>query len=289
MQRLSYSGAININRYQVATWPAASRYVQHFSTEKKKDFTKLQRFEDANPDRIAEIQVNPDSLGSKILPGNLVYKKYKFSGNTRKVPLELVHGYFWMMSDLRITNHKPTLSNDSLIKEEDAQIFPVLTGLKSLRGEPADLPFYFTSGAQKRLTLVALSFRDSGFKQISSWTDPFTKHFAASKKIGVAKISITERWSLYPLRRALSRLMKYNTPLKEHDTTLLYFGSDVDEFRDVLRMHNIMTNYIFLIDDLGRIRFAGSGPATENDIAALIQCTKELAAEGKPKNKNKRR
>jgi ATPase complex subunit ATP10 len=83
--------------------------------------------------------------------------------------------------------------------------------------------------------------------------------------------------------------MKYNTPLKEHDTTLLYFGSDVDEFRDVLRMHNIMTNYIFLIDDLGRIRFAGSGPATENDIAALIQCTKELAAEGKPKNKNKRR
>ena len=43
--------------------------------------------------------------------------------------------------------------------------------------------------------------------------------------------------------------MQQNTPPEEHDKTLLYFGSDVDDFRDVLRMHNIMTNYIFLLDD----------------------------------------
>ena len=98
---------------------------------------------DANPKRIRGIRVNPDSVGDRVLPGNLVYKKYKFSGNVRKIPLELDAGYFWMMWDLRKSEGKPTLPNESLIPEEDAQLFPVLTGLKTLNGEKADLPFFF--------------------------------------------------------------------------------------------------------------------------------------------------
>lgn len=251
---------------------------------KTPDYTKLRRFEDANPERIRGIQVNPDGVGSQILPGNLVYKKYRVSGNTRKVPLELVHGYFWMMWDLRKTNNKPTLSNEKLIPEEDAQIFPVLTGVKSLNGENADLPFHFVDsekGKTQKVTLAAISFRDSGFKNIPTWTDPFLKAFENDSRIGISKISVTERWSLYPLRGLLSRIMKNNTPPEEHDSTLLYFGSDVDDFRDILRMHNIMTNHIFLIDDLGRIRFAGSGPATEEDVEKVVRFAKEIVAEGK--------
>lgn len=56
----------------------------------------------------------------------------------------------------------------------------------------------------------------------------------------------------------------------------MYFGTDVDEFRDVLRMHNLMTGYVFLVDDLGRVRFAGSGPATDEDVAKVIQFAKDL-------------
>jgi ATPase complex subunit ATP10 len=259
---------------------------------KTPDYTKLQRFEDANPERIRGIQMNPDGIGSKILPGNMVYKKYKFSGNTRKVPLELVHGYFWMMWDLRKTNNKPTLSNETLIPEEDSQLFPVLTGVKTLNGEKADLPFYFVDNDKvktQKITLVAISFRDSGFKHIPTWTDPFLKAFQNDSRIGVAKVSITERWSLYPLTGALSRIMKNNTPPEEHDNTLLYFGTDVDDFRDILRMHNIMTNHVFLVDDLGRIRFAGSGPATEDDVAKVVGFAKELASEGKKTKRSSKR
>jgi hypothetical protein len=110
---------------------------------KTTDYTKLRRLEDANPERIRGIQVNPDSVGNIVLPGNLLYKKYKWSGNTRKVPMELELGYFWMMSDLRKTSGKPTLSNETLIPEEEAQLFPVLTGLKTLNKDKADLPFFF--------------------------------------------------------------------------------------------------------------------------------------------------
>jgi hypothetical protein len=55
--------------------------------------------------------------------------------------MELEHGYFWMIGDLKRTENKPTSSNDTLIPEEDAQHFPVLTGLKSLSGNVVDLPF----------------------------------------------------------------------------------------------------------------------------------------------------
>lgn len=43
------------------------------------------KLDDVNPERIQGIQVNPKSIGSQILPGNLIYKTYKWSGNTRKV------------------------------------------------------------------------------------------------------------------------------------------------------------------------------------------------------------
>jgi ATPase complex subunit ATP10 len=115
------------------------------------------------------------------------------------------------------------------------------------------------------------------------------KAFEKDSRIGVAKVSMTERWSLYPLRGALSRIMKNNTPPEEHDNTLLYFGTDVDDFRDILRMHNIMTNHVFLVDDLGRIRFAGSGQATEDDVAKVVGFAKELASEGKKTKRSSKR
>eukprot|EP00533_Pseudo-nitzschia_delicatissima_P010503 CAMPEP_0116089770 /NCGR_PEP_ID=MMETSP0327-20121206/6597_1 /TAXON_ID=44447 /ORGANISM="Pseudo-nitzschia delicatissima, Strain B596" /LENGTH=339 /DNA_ID=CAMNT_0003580973 /DNA_START=29 /DNA_END=1048 /DNA_ORIENTATION=- len=281
------------------------------SDNKKKEFAKLPRLEDANPERIHGIEVNPDSLGYGILPGNLIYKTYKWSGNTRKVPLELAHGYFWMVTDLKKTNQKPTFSNEKLISEKEAQVFPVLEGLTSLEDldTNVDLPFVFLEhahGMQKskkakkpgagKITLVAVSFRDNGFKMVDTWMEPFEKAFGIdessnSSKVQTFSVSITERWALYPIRNSVKRVMKKNTPVNKHATTLAYFGTkEVMDFRDVLRMHNVMTSYVFLLDDLGRVRFAGSGEANEEESERLVQFAKELVQEGnKPKrSKNKR-
>ena len=105
------------------------------------------------------------------------------------------------------------------------------------------------------------------------------------------KVSITERSSLYLLQNALTIMMKNNTPEHEHDMTWVYFGNkDVDDFRDVLRMHNIMTNYIFLVDQYGCIRFAGSGPATDEEISRTIDFAKEIAGiNNNKRNKSKKR
>jgi len=113
------------------------------------DFPGLRRFEDANPTRIEGINVNPDGIGSTVLPGNLVYKYYKWTGNTRKIPLELAHGYFWMLNDLKKTGGKTTLPNNELIPEDQAQTFPMLTGLESLSRIQTDLPYTFISDKGK--------------------------------------------------------------------------------------------------------------------------------------------
>jgi len=137
-----------------------------------------------------------------------------------------------------------------------------------------------------KCTLVAVSFRNFGYQLLDSWIKPFEDAFASSSisqpgnsNARAIRVSITERWTLYPLRGILNNIMKQNTPASDYANTMTYFGTDVEEFRDVLRMHNIMTGYVFLLDDLGRVRFAGSGPATDEDIAKIIGCGKQLIAE----------
>ena len=264
------------------------------------------RLEDANPERISGIKVNPDSLGMNVLPGNLIYKKYKLSGNTRKIPLELAHGYFWMLKDLKNTNQKPTLSNEQLIPVRDAQLFPTLKGLNTLddSNTEVDLPLFFQEKAHQQqsrsgagnITLVAIAFRDNGFKLMPTWTTPFEEAFqqknddslassssSSSSRVQQFHVSITEGLFVYPLRGIVRRIMKNNTPISQQSKTLTYFGTkEVMEFRDVLRMHNIMTSYVFLLDDLGRVRFAGSGEASDDEVKRLIKFAKELVRESDP-------
>ena len=107
--------------------------------------------------------------------------------------------------------------------------------------------------------------------------------------MNVLNIQITERWTMKPLSGVLSSIVRSNTPAEEYDNTLLYYGTDVDEFRDVLRMHNIMTSYVFLVDDLGRVRFAGSGEASDEEKERVIKFAKQLVPSQKPKQPTRTR
>lgn len=273
---------------------SAASFSSSSSDGNKTEFAKLTRLEDANPERISGIKVNPDGLGYGVLPGNLTYKTYKWSGNTRKIPLELAHGYFWMISDLKKTNNKVVLSNEKLIPEGEAQLFPTLEGLTTLDdlNTSVDLPLFFLEQAHQKqkkkqrvggkITLVTVTYRDNAVKMIPTWTEPFEQAFAneSPNRIQTFNVSITESWAMYHIRNTVKRVMKKNTPSDKHSTTLAYFGTkEVMDFRDVLRMHNIMTSFVFLLDDLGRVRFAGSGEASEEEASRLIRFAKELVQE----------
>lgn len=42
-----------------------------------------------------------------------------------------------------------------------------------------------------KCTLVNISFRDSGYQKIASWTEPFVKAFEGDKAVNCVKVSVS--------------------------------------------------------------------------------------------------
>jgi len=113
---------------------------------------------------------------------------------------------------------------------------------------------------------------------LPSWTDPFDKALRNGKdaeRFEIVRITVNEGWVTKLLTPFIVSGAKKNTPEKDHANTLLYFG-DAEEWRDILRMHNIYTGYVFLVDGIGRVRWAGSGDGSEDEVQSMLQFAKNL-------------
>jgi len=147
-----------------------------------------------------------------------------------------------------------------------------------------DLPEFViheSKDATAQCTLVAISYKDFGAKLLPSWTTPFThtlrtgKH-AEEDKYQLVRISINQGWMAKVLLRPfIVSGTKNAIPKEDHPNTLLYFG-DAPEMRDVLRMHNPYTGYVYLVDGIGRVRWAGSGEGSEEEVQTMIQCARDI-------------
>ena len=233
------------------------------------------------------IIMNENGLSQHVLPGGYIVKTNQKTGDKKMVGLERSMGYFWDLKDLTDTDNKPILSNMDLIPLDISQVFPPLTNhggdLKNLEDEEiVSLPEFITKNNRAKdpgaeCTLVVICFNEYGNKMLPTWTEPFEHAFTNDKnRVKVIWITINEGWSLNMLRYFIVKGSKKNIPDHRKKDYLIYFG-ECPEFRDILRMHNRKTGYAFLLDGLGRLRFAGSGEASEDEVKRLISFTKELA------------
>lgn len=239
-----------------------------------------------NDDRIQGIQMNPSGFGNKILPGNQVIKVVR--DEERKIMTERAFGNFWMMSDLKKTNNKPILTNDTIIPTERAQVFPFLPDWIPLQPDSCleNVPDFFVRNnraddATAQCTLVAIAYKQYGAQMLASWTEPFQQAFRGNSRVEVVHLNITEGWFLSKLQGYLTSSARKNTPQEEWPTTLLHYASNTDDpslmsFKDILRMHNTLTAYVYLLDGLGRVRCAGSGKASQEEANRMIQFAKDL-------------
>lgn len=237
--------------------------------------------------RHAGIFMNPNGLSQHVLPGDQIVKTNQKTGNKRMVAIERSLGYFWYLKDLSQTESKPILANDSLIPVDEAKTFPILNGvndgsLMSLNGNEEALPHFFTKDNRSNdpiamITLVGVAFNDYGNKMLPSWMEPFENTFRNDKsRVKTCLLSINEGFALKLLKPFITSASKGKVPDEKKDNTLLYFG-DCTDFKDVLRMHNNKTGYVFLLDGLGRVRWAASGNATDAELKSLLTLSKELA------------
>ena len=242
--------------------------------------------------------MHPDGHGQHILPGNYVTKIHPKTGAVKRVMLEFAYGHFWAFKELSLTNNKPIFSNEVVIPANQAEVFPTITGLINLHDEVVDIPHFFTrcnrtADELAQCTLVAISSKEFGAQLLPSWIDPFEKALIHppsrhdvrgsvysgsdnNNRYEVVRITINEGRIAKLLSRFIISGTKKNTPPSDHHTTLLYYGDDTENIRDILRMHNIYTSYVFLLDGIGRVRWAGSGAGSESEVQNMISIARNL-------------
>jgi ATPase complex subunit ATP10 len=249
--------------------------------------------------------MHPESVGNLIMPGNVVlktvrsivwllgrlpiqectshnadvlfYDRQTLAGKTKWQPTELEYGHFWMLRDLRQAEEKPILSNAELIPEKEARVFPPLSGLQCLDkthpDTPIDIPSYWlrknrTRDPSAQCTLVGIAFRDYGYNMLNEWLHPFQQAMQGNDRVETVRLNLNEGYiNRYFLRGIVTSLMRRNTPPAELSSTWIYFATDIQEkFRDPLRAHNLLPGYVYLLDGIGRVRFAASGPASAEEV-----------------------
>lgn len=203
---------------------------------------------------------------------------------------EMNRGYFADMQELKKHGGKIAVASDTIVPAIEAVKFPSLDATFS-DGTCIKLPVAseeYADGGSKMITphasLICLSFRAHSQKMIDSWSVPFVDAFSASDNLRMYEVSIIESWflSLKPIRWLLLRSTRRPSSDGKNGTLerqQVYSFGDKYFFRKELKILNLLTGYIFLLDKFGRIRWQGFGLATEKELNSLITCTSLLLKE----------
>ncbi|XP_022729135.1 mitochondrial ATPase complex subunit ATP10 isoform X2 [Durio zibethinus] len=226
---------------------------------------------------------------------NRFFDIYKFGSKTEiekeraRLADELNRGYFQDMSELKQHGGKIAIANKILIPAMAARKFPAVDVIYS-DGRKLKLPVIFNGNggdadklAVPKASLVCLSFRANSQGMVDSWSKPFYETFSESKNVQIYEVSFIDSWllCLNPIKRLLLRFMRKSIDgekdiLQKH---IVYSFGDHYYFRKELKILNLLTGYIFLLDKFGRVRWQGFGLAKQEELSSLLSCTTLLLEE----------
>ncbi|KAK4763531.1 hypothetical protein SAY87_012969 [Trapa incisa] len=203
---------------------------------------------------------------------------------------EMNRGYFADMSELKQHGGKIAMANKVIIPAMAAVKFPNLEVTRS-DGRSFKLPISCKENTAiggmptiPKVSLVCLSFRASSQAMVDSWSLPFSSAFNNPKDGHLYEVSFIDSWLLCrsPIKQILLRVLRKKTHDGGKDALerqILYSFGDHYYFRKELKVLNLLTGYIFLVDKFGRIRWQGFGLASEEEVSSLISCTSLLLEE----------
>ncbi|KAJ9178017.1 hypothetical protein P3X46_009937 [Hevea brasiliensis] len=202
---------------------------------------------------------------------------------------EMNRGYFADMAELKQHGGKIAMANKIIIPAMAAVKFPNLE-VSFSDGKTLKLPFGSNrnvadaeSSTIPKASLLCLSFRASSQAMIDSWTMPFIDTFHDAKYIHLYEVSFIDSWLLCrnPIKKFLLRIMRKSITdgNNELQKQIGYSFGDHYYFRKELKILNLLTGYIFLLDKFGRIRWQGFGLATKEELSSLLSCTSLLLEE----------
>lgn len=199
-------------------------------------------------------------------------------------------GYFADINELKQHGGKIATANKIIIPAMAAVKFPALEVNDSV-GSSLKLPITPTgNGVEEnkpeapKASLLCVSFRANSQAMIDSWSKPFLDTFKDSKGVHLYEISLIDSWflTLSPVKKLLLRMMRKSNPHENKDALhrqIVYSFGDHYYFRKELKILNLLTGYMFLLDKFGRIRWQGTGLATDEELSSLLSCTSFLLDE----------
>ncbi|CAK8535320.1 unnamed protein product [Lathyrus sativus] len=200
---------------------------------------------------------------------------------------EMKRGYVADLAEIKQHGGKVSVANKVIIPAMMAMKFPDIQ-VSFPDGKIMKLPIRISDKAVDsdessvpKASLVCLSFRGYSEKMIDSWSVPFAKTFSNSKDTHLYKVSFIDSWFLClpPIKNFLMWTIKKPNHNENKDTLeakMVYSFGDHYYFRKELNLENLLTGYVFLLDNFGRIRWQGFGMATEDEVSSLLSCTSLL-------------
>ncbi|CAI0452717.1 unnamed protein product [Linum tenue] len=235
---------------------------------------------------IIDLRSRPQLASVRFLDFYQLGNKAAIEKERARITDEMNRGYFADMSEFKKHGGKIARANKIIIPAETAAKFPDFD-VNFSDGRALKLPTRFGGSITKsdasdfpNATLLCLSFRASSQGMIDSWTVPFLDAYRDGKNIQLYQVSFIDSWLLCrsPIKRLLLRTMKKSTidESRALQKQIAYSFGDNYYFRKELKILNLLTGYIYLLDKFGRIRWQGSGSATEEELSSLLSCTSLL-------------
>lgn len=218
-----------------------------------------------------------------------IFSKEAVEKERQRLGDELNRGYFDDYRDLKKHSGKLATARQSLLPAATAVKFPVLP-VRTANGEQLTLPVeqnihdeMAETCASAPVTLVCIAFRGHGQGLVSSWVLPFINSFKGASNVRIYEVFYVDQWflSLAPVRYLLLRSMRPKEKVVQDDEMkkVVYAFGDSYDFRKELHITNVLTGYVFLLDEQGRVRWQAYGQSTEEEVSSMVSCTNMLLNE----------
>ncbi|SPO26617.1 related to ATP10 - F1F0 ATPase complex assembly protein [Ustilago trichophora] len=253
---------------------------------------------------VRESSTSPESLNSQPLPylsfalglpnppsshaetwsekrARLTSSSYQME-NRKAIVREATRGYFHDFHAIRSHGGKTWRSPTTLIKSENSRWFPRIQGTRLSDKSQTNT----VTLLKNKISIVALLNSKISEEHTKSFYQPAVNSFDTSKDFQLVQINLQQN----PLKNYLVNLFlsSLRGQIDEKlQRTYLLSGGISDGEKEAIALHNKHVGYTYLVDEEGRIRWAGCAFAEQAESNALLACTGVLLDRFKQKKVKK--